>query len=48
MSKLIHSYKCCPTSANRKRLVVYLAKHPFCVCAASQEEMAFLRAHEFI
>jgi hypothetical protein len=48
MSKLIHSYKCCPTSANRRRLVTYLAKHPFALCGAAAEEIAFLTTHEFI
>ena len=48
MAKLIHSYKSCPTSANRRRLAAYLVKHPFALCAATNEEMAFLRVHEFI
>ena len=47
MSKLIHSFKCCPTSANRKRLVVYLAKHPFAIIGATPDELEFLRIHEF-
>ena len=48
MSKLIHSYRCCPTSANRKRLAAYLAKHPFALCGATSEDIAFLTANEFI
>lgn len=48
MNRLIHSYKCCPTSANRRRLVAYLAKHPFAIVGATPEEIAFLHAHEFI
>lgn len=48
MAKLIHSYKSCPTSANRRRLAAYLAKHPFALCAASKDELAFLHAHEFV
>lgn len=48
MTKLIHSYKCCPTSANRRRLAAYLEKHPFAIVGASSDEIAFLHAHEFI
>ena len=48
MAKLIHSYKGCPTSANRRRLAAYLAKHPFALCGATSDEIAFLNAHEFV
>jgi hypothetical protein len=48
MSNLIQSYKRCPTGANRRRLAAYLVKHPFALCAATNEEMAFLRVNEFI
>jgi len=48
MSKLIQSYKRCPTGANRRRLAAYLVKHPFALCAATNEEMVFLRVNEFI
>ena len=48
MTKLIHSYKSCPTSANRRRLAAYLEKHPFALCAATKEDIAFLHAHEFV
>jgi len=48
MSKLIHSYKCCPTSANRRRLAAYLVKHPFALRGATSDELAFLHAHEFV
>ena len=48
MSRLIHSYKCCPTRANRERLAAYLAKHPFALCGATSEQMQFLQQNEFI
>jgi hypothetical protein len=48
MTRLIHSYKHCPTRANRERLAAYLAKHPFAVCMASAEDLAFLQSNDFI
>ena len=47
MARLIHSYRVCPTAANRARLAAYLAKHPFALCGATREELEFLRANGF-
>ena len=48
MSKLINAYRTLPTPANRSKLAKYLAKHPMATCFATQEELLFLRTHEFI
>jgi hypothetical protein len=48
MSKLINAYRTLPTPANRSKLAKYLAKHTMATCFATQEELVFLRAHEFI
>ena len=47
MSKLLNAYRKLPTSSNRAKLQAYLRKHAMCVCLASAEEIAFLRANEF-
>jgi hypothetical protein len=48
MARLIHSYRSCPTRANRERLAAYLAKHPFALCGATSEQLLFLQQNEFI
>jgi hypothetical protein len=47
MSKLIDTYRKCPTPSNRAKLQAYIKKHMMAVCMATPEEIAFLKAHEF-
>ena len=45
--KLIETYRKCPTPSNRAKLQNYLQKHMMAVCMATEQEIAFLKAHEF-
>lgn len=36
-----------PTPSNRAKLQAYLQKHMMAVCMATEQEIAFLNAHEF-
>lgn len=47
MSKLIDNFRKCPTPSNRAKLQAYLQKHMMAVCMATEQEIAFLKAHEF-
>lgn len=47
MSKLINNFRKCPTPSNRAKLQAYLQKHMMAVCMATEQEIAFLKAHEF-
>jgi hypothetical protein len=47
MKKLLESYKKAPSPTNRAKLQNYLNKHMMAVCMATQEDIAFLKAHEF-
>jgi hypothetical protein len=47
MKKLLESYKKVPSPTNRAKLQNYLNKHMMAVCMAAQEDIAFLKAHEF-
>jgi hypothetical protein len=47
MSRLINTYRKCPTPTNRAKLQAYLNKHMMAVCLATPEELAFLKAHDF-
>ena len=47
MSKLLNKYKALPSPSNRTKLQNYLNKHPFSICIASLEDVAFLKAHSF-
>ena len=47
MKKLLESYKKVPSPTNRAKLQNYLNKHMMAVCMATQEDIAFLKAHEF-
>lgn len=47
MSKLINTYRKCPTPSNRAKLQTYIKKHMMAICMATPEEIAFLKAHEF-
>jgi hypothetical protein len=48
MAKLIKTFREKPTAANRSNLENYLYKHAMAVCMASDEDIAFLRAHSFV
>jgi len=48
MTKLINAYRKLPSPTNRSKLVTYMLKHPMAVCMASAEDIAFLRANEFL
>ena len=47
VSKLIETFRKCPTPSNRAKLQAYLQKHMMAVCMATEQEIAFLKAHEF-
>lgn len=47
MSKLLNAYRKMPCPSNRAKLQAYLNKHSMAICFASEEEVTFLRAHEF-
>jgi len=47
MNRLLNAFRNLPSPSNRKRLQAYLLKHPFSVCLATPEDIAFLKAHEF-
>jgi hypothetical protein len=47
MSKFIAAFRAAPTAANRVKLQKYLDKHMMALCMASEEEVAFLKTHEF-
>ena len=47
MTRLIDTYRKCPTPANRAKLQAYLSKHLMAVCLASPEEIEFLTVHQF-
>ena len=47
MSRLIETYRKCPSPSNRAKLQAYLQKHMMSVCMATEQEIAFLKAHEF-
>jgi hypothetical protein len=47
MTKLIESFRKCPTQANRIKLQKYINKHMMAVCMATPDELAFLKANEF-
>ena len=47
MTKLINAYRKLPSPTNRAKLQAYLNKHMMAVCMASEDEIAFLRIHEF-
>lgn len=47
MSRLIKTYRKCPTPSNWNKLQTYLRKHPMALCLATQEEIDFLTVHQF-
>lgn len=47
MSKLIAKFRAMPSPENRKKLQSYLDKHMMAVSMASDDELAFLKAHAF-
>jgi hypothetical protein len=47
VSRLIETYRKCPSPSNRAKLQAYLQKHMMAVCMATEQEIAFLKAHEF-
>lgn len=47
MSKLINTYRKCPSPANRAKLQQYIDRHMMAICLASADDIAFLKAHEF-
>lgn len=47
MSKLINTYRKCPSPANRAKLQKYIDRHIMAICIASADDIAFLKAHEF-
>lgn len=47
MTKLINTFRACPSPANRAKLQNYLVKHMMASCMATPDEIAFLKAHEF-
>ncbi len=47
VSRLIEIYRKCPSPSNRAKLQAYLQKHMMAVCMATEQEIAFLKAHEF-
>jgi hypothetical protein len=47
MTKLIAAFRSAPTAANRTKLQKYLDKHMMAVCMASDDEVAFLKTHQF-
>ena len=48
MKRLLEAYKKLPSPTNRAKLQAYLRKHMMATCLATPEEIAFLRAHQFI
>lgn len=48
MSRLIAAYRKLPSPTNRAKLQAYLRKHMMAVCLATPEDLAFLKAHDFI
>ena len=48
MSKLINSYRKCPTMKNRSRLQAYIERHPMAICVATAEEIHFLKVNMFL
>jgi hypothetical protein len=48
MTKLLNAYRAAPTLRNRSKLQAYLEKHQMAICLATAEEVAFLRAHDFL
>lgn len=46
MTKLINAFRKLPSPSNRAKLQAYLRKHPMAICCATEEELAFLAAHE--
>jgi hypothetical protein len=48
MTKLLNAYRKLPSPANRAKLQNYLNKHMMAACMASADDVAFLRAHEFV
>lgn len=48
MTRLINAYRALPSLRNRSKLQAYLDKHQMAICLATLEEVAFLRAHEFL
>ena len=47
MSKLINTYRKCPSPANREKLQRYINRHIMAICIASADDIAFLKTHEF-
>ena len=47
MQKLIESFRKIPSPANRAKLQSYIGKHMMAVCMLTDEDTAFLKAHEF-
>jgi hypothetical protein len=48
MTRLINIYRALPRPSNRIKLQAYLNKHPMAVVLATPEEIAFLKANNFI
>ena len=48
MKRLLEAYKKLPSPTNRAKLQAYLRKHMMATCLATPEEIAFLRANQFI
>lgn len=47
MSKLINTFRKCPSPANREKLQRYINRHIMAICIASADDIAFLKTHEF-
>ena len=48
MTRLLNAYRALPSLRNRSKLQAYLDKHQMAICLATVEEIAFLRAHDFL
>lgn len=47
LGKLAQKFRSFPAPSVRARIVAHIAKHPFSVCMASPEEIAFLKSNGF-
>lgn len=47
LGKLAQKFRSFPAPSVRARIVAHVAKHPFSVCMASPEEIAFLKSNGF-
>ena len=48
MTRLINTYRACPTPSNRVKLQTYLSRHSMATVLAAPDEIAFLRANSFV